>query len=127
MRAAGVSWGTQLAAEQQSTSTETHQLVFDVMQDQGFAPERVEPERVETERMETRTEAERTSSGNSGREILLRSCPILEAAKGNTDVVCAAHLGLVEGLIGTRGDQLEVVLEPLVAPDVCVLRLGFVA
>lgn len=149
MRAAGVAWGTQLAGERESTHevqefqgtqdalktqgaqaaqaaqsasdgiaptdahAETIKLVFDVMRDQGFAPE---DSWSDGSKQETPT-----------RELLLRSCPILEAAKGNTEVVCAAHRGLVEGLIGSRGDELEVELQPFASPDVCVLRLGSAA
>lgn len=113
MRAAGVSWGTHLAAKRQGESGDTLKLVFDVMQDQGFSPEHAE-----------HPGGEEAPSESTGRELLLRSCPILEAAKGNTGVVCAAHRGLVEGLVRSRGDDLEVGLEPFAAPDVCVLTVG---
>lgn len=115
MRAAGVSWGTHLAAKRQSASGDTLKLIFDVMQDQGFSPEHAE--RPEHPR------GEQAPFESAGRELLLRSCPILEAAKGNTEVVCAAHRGLVEGLVRSRGADLVVGLESFAAPDVCVLTI----
>ncbi len=171
MRAAGVTWGTQLAAERHATQgtyatregqgvqseqdiqsrqgargafgtqgadelqdahAETLDLVFDVMRDQGFAPENVRRERPNHGGSKHGIRMLKDSKKTSGpeaptRELLLRSCPILEAARGNTEVVCAAHRGLVEGLISSRGDRLEVELQPFATPDVCVLRLGSAA
>lgn len=113
MHAAGVSWGTRLAAERQSASGDTLKLIFDVMQDQGFSPEQAGSERADSE--------------STGHKLLLRSCPILAAAQGNTEVVCAAHRGLVEGLVRSRGADLEVGLEPFAAPDVCLLTVASAA
>ena len=37
----------------------------------------------------------------------LHACPILEAARSHPAVVCAVHLGLVEGVLGAEGAQLQ--------------------
>lgn len=37
------------------------------------------------------------------RELQLHACPLIEAARSHPDIVCAAHLGLLEGLLGGPG------------------------
>lgn len=119
MRAAGVAWGTSLAEERAAgpggepartdvSSTGLSYLVFEVMRDQGFSPE-----------------PDASSSDEPVTELMLRSCPILEAAKGAPHIVCAAHTGMIEGLVRSRGGErrLAVDLEPFAAPHACVLRL----
>ena len=44
---------------------------------------------------------------DSGDQVTLHACPILEAARSHPAVVCAVHLGLVEGVLGTEGAQLQ--------------------
>lgn len=83
----------------QSVPSSTADIVFEVMREQGFAPEQ------------------------AGEQLLLHDCPILAAAKGNPEVVCAAHRGMVEGLIQANGDTAEVELQPFAAPNVCALQL----
>jgi predicted ArsR family transcriptional regulator len=43
----------------------------------------------------------------SGDQVLLHACPLLEAARSHPAVVCAVHLGLVEGVLGERGAALR--------------------
>jgi predicted ArsR family transcriptional regulator len=43
----------------------------------------------------------------SGDRIALNACPILEAARSHPAVVCAVHLGLVEGVLGADGAGLR--------------------
>lgn len=43
----------------------------------------------------------------SGDRITLNACPILEAARSHPAVVCAVHLGLVEGVLGADGAGLR--------------------
>lgn len=38
--------------------------------------------------------------------IRLTACPLLDAARAHPDVVCRAHLGLVEGVLGRSGARL---------------------
>lgn len=55
-----------------------------------------------------------------GDTVRLHSCPLLDAARAHPDVVCAAHLGLIEGVVGAPGARLR----PFAAPGVCVVNLG---
>ena len=43
----------------------------------------------------------------SGDQVTLNACPLLEAARSHPAVVCAAHLGLVEGVLGQDGAALR--------------------
>jgi predicted ArsR family transcriptional regulator len=43
----------------------------------------------------------------SGDRVTLHACPILEAARSHPAVVCAVHLGLVEGVLGAEGARLR--------------------
>lgn len=49
--------------------------------------------------------------------ILLRTCPILHAARRNTEVVCAIHRGLMEAM-----SVESIVLVPFAEPGACVIR-----
>lgn len=63
--------------------------------------------------------------GTSGdAEIWLHHCPFREVAKRHTDVVCAIHLGLMEGALDELHAPVEAMsLEPFVTPNLCVARL----
>nr|WP_246296225.1 helix-turn-helix domain-containing protein [Arthrobacter wenxiniae] len=57
-------------------------------------------------------------------DFTLTTCPIVAAARENTDVVCAVHLGLVKGLLeGSGVPEDGVVLVPFAAPGMCTLHL----
>lgn len=57
-------------------------------------------------------------------ELTLTTCPIVEAAKENPDVVCAVHLGLVRELLSGSGlPEQDVLLQPFAGPGFCTLRL----
>jgi predicted ArsR family transcriptional regulator len=43
----------------------------------------------------------------SGDDVTLHACPILAAARSHPGVVCAVHLGLVEGVLGSDGATLR--------------------
>ena len=43
----------------------------------------------------------------SGDHVTLHACPLLEAARSHPAVVCAVHLGLVEGVLGEVGAGLR--------------------
>lgn len=102
-RAAGVRWGAEVAAERTDAAADAHELVLEVMREQGFAPDA-------------------TASG-----ILLHSCPLLAAAARRSDVVCAVHEGLVEGIARSRADEAEAELQPFQAAGACVLHLRAVS
>lgn len=57
--------------------------------------------------------------------IRLTRCPLLEAARRHPDIVCAVHLGMVEGALeefGTHSAGTE--LTPFAEPGACLLRLS---
>ena len=57
-------------------------------------------------------------------ELALTTCPIVEAARDNPDVVCAVHLGLVKELLAGSGlPESQVELLPFAGPGVCTLHL----
>ncbi len=77
----------------------------------GFSPEEDEPG------------AEGAGRGGA-RQVLLRTCPLLEAATRHPEVVCEVHAGLVAGAHAAYGGSAEgVVLEPFAAPGACRLTL----
>lgn len=56
--------------------------------------------------------------------VALRTCPLLDAAPANPEVLCEVHLGMVQGAsaaFGGPGDGGE--LLPFAEPGACVLRL----
>ncbi|GAA1398684.1 helix-turn-helix transcriptional regulator [Luteococcus peritonei] len=55
---------------------------------------------------------------------LLRSCPILSAARQNPDVVCSVHLGLAQAIVERQGqDGSQMAIEPMGHPQGCLLHL----
>lgn len=59
------------------------------------------------------------------RTVVLRKCPLLQAAHRFPDVVCAVHLGMVQAALelnGAPADEAE--LTPFSAPGECLLKLG---
>lgn len=61
---------------------------------------------------------------DDGAEVRLHHCPFREVAQQHTDVVCAIHLGLMQGALGELGAPIEVTsLEPFVTPRLCLAHL----
>jgi predicted ArsR family transcriptional regulator len=59
-----------------------------------------------------------------GTTVLLRTCPLLEAAREHPTVVCSVHLGLVAGALGALGESAHgVQLQPFSRPGACTLTL----
>lgn len=59
------------------------------------------------------------------RRVLLHRCPFLEIAQRNPEVVCAVHLGLMQGVLEQlRAPVVTDRLEPFVEPTLCVTRLA---
>lgn len=64
--------------------------------------------------------------GRSARETELRlhHCPFRDVAERHTDVVCAIHLGLMQGALAELGAPVEATsLQPFVTPSLCLARL----
>ncbi|MCV7278484.1 helix-turn-helix domain-containing protein [Mycolicibacterium flavescens] len=58
-------------------------------------------------------------------QIRLRHCPFHELVEDHGTVMCALHLGLMQGaLTGMRGPVTVDRLDPLVKPDLCVARVA---
>lgn len=57
-------------------------------------------------------------------DLVLRSCPILGAARRRPEVVCAVHTGLARALVEAGGgDPSEVDVVPMALPAGCLVRL----
>lgn len=83
-------------------AVEARLRVVAVLDEQGYAPQ-ADPDAI---------------------EIDLTRCPLLQTAYAHPEVVCAAHLGIVDAALDTVGassDRTELV--PFAGPGVCQLRL----
>lgn len=102
-RRAGREWGARLAAQAAGRdAADPRAAVVAVMDAQGFAPH------------------------DTGDAVLLHRCPMIEAAAQHPDIVCAVHLGMVDGVLAVAGVHADARLLPFSAPGVCTLRLGAV-
>jgi predicted ArsR family transcriptional regulator len=107
--AAGRTWGRFLterpAPSRRLDAAAGTAALLAVLDDVGFAPEAV-------------------TTGRR-RQVLLHHCPFLEAALENREVVCAVHLGLMQGVLDeVRAPLVAPRLDPLVRPDLCVAHLA---
>lgn len=69
--------------------------------------------------------APQLDTDDTGRtRIRLRHCPFLDMTGGRPTVVCAVHLGLMQGVLDAQGAPVTVDrLEPFTEPDVCLTHL----
>ena len=110
-RAIGRTWGGGLAASHadaggHGNDGSAEERVLGLLDRLGFSPA-----------------AEPHESG-SGTTVLLRTCPLLDAAKRHPDVVCQVHLGLVTGALEAFDAPADDVgLVPFARPGACVLWL----
>lgn len=66
-----------------------------------------------------------TGASAAATVIELHRCPFYDVAREHTDVVCAVHLGLIQGAL----DQMQappsaIRLEPFVRPDLCLVHIS---
>ena len=62
-----------------------------------------------------------------GTVINLHHCPFRELALSHPDVVCGAHLGIIQGALAELGAPVQATrLVPFVEPDLCVTTLSAV-
>lgn len=62
--------------------------------------------------------------GGSGTTVLLRTCPLLDAARRHPEVVCQVHLGLVAGALEAQHEASDGLrLAPFSRPGACELTL----
>ena len=60
----------------------------------------------------------------SGTTVLLRTCPLLDAARRHPEVVCQVHLGLVAGALEAHREPSDGLrLAPFSRPGACELTL----
>ena len=106
---AGQAWGRMLVPQRRrrgrtAPATAVRDLLT-TLDEIGFAPE---PAGTGTER-----------------RILLHHCPFREAAEQRQDVVCAVHLGLMQGALEQMNAPLAATsLDPFVEPNLCVAHLS---
>lgn len=106
---AGQAWGRFLAERpppfrRVDEHAATEQLTR-TLSDIGFAPEAVTSER--------------------SRQIRLHHCPFREVAEEHREVVCAIHLGLMQGLLAELEAPIKADrLEPFVEPNLCIAQLS---
>ncbi|WP_157558975.1 helix-turn-helix transcriptional regulator [Nocardioides sp. Soil774] len=78
----GRAWGERLR-DQLGAVEDGHERVLLALTHTGFSPEA------------------------DGDRVVLHSCPLLDAARSHPAVVCAVHLGMVEGVLGREGAGLR--------------------
>jgi len=105
---AGKSWGRHLieraAPSEQVDAKDATDRLTTVLDAIGFKPE--------------------TRVTSKGTEIRLHHCPFREVAEKHTHIVCALHLGLMQGALGELRAPLEATsLEPFVTPQLCLVHL----
>jgi predicted ArsR family transcriptional regulator len=107
--AAGRAWGRHLVerdvpSRPASADESLHRLTR-LLDDVGFRPQVV--------------------PADDGVAVHLHHCPFREVATAHTDVVCAIHLGLMQGALDELGAPWTArSLEPFVAPSLCVARIA---
>jgi predicted ArsR family transcriptional regulator len=105
---AGRGWGRTLAAPLTGARTRARPVdgLVRVLDQLGFTPQVVE----------------RPDPGSA--VVHLRSCPFLDLALGNPDVVCGVHQGVIGGALGALGaTATDIDLQPFAAPGACVVRV----
>lgn len=105
----GRRWGPSLVGQPPSgrvvTKTAALTRLGTVLADLGFAPE--------------------PHSGGRSKDIRLRHCPFLDLVDDHAEVICAVHLGLMQGTLTALNGPVTVDrLDPFVEPDLCVAHLG---
>jgi predicted ArsR family transcriptional regulator len=104
--AAGRAWSRQLAGAPAPVDTQQAvERLTKLLEELGFAPE-----------------------NGCGTDYLgdigLRSCPFLELARSNADVVCSIHLGLMQGALSAWEAPITVdALTPFAEADLCLAHL----
>lgn len=60
-----------------------------------------------------------------GASLYLHRCPFREVAVNHPDVVCGAHLGMIQGALAQLGGEVSATrLIPFVTPGLCVTTLA---
>jgi predicted ArsR family transcriptional regulator len=104
----GRTWGQSLLGEQPaSATTRTAALtqLTDLLDELGFGPE--------------------SGATSRTKQLRLRHCPFLDLVDDHADIVCAIHLGLMQGALSALHAPITVdQLDRFVEPDLCVAHLA---
>ena len=105
---AGREWGAYLTEQpppyHRPTAAAAVATLTAVMADLGFAP--------------------RAEADGGQYRLCLRQCPFREVAQQHQDVICALHLGLIQGALARmRAPVTADRLDPFVEPSLCIARL----
>jgi predicted ArsR family transcriptional regulator len=106
---AGRAWATELIppADETGETDDAARRITDLFEEMNFDPELVDP-----------------APDSGEREIRLRACPYRELAAEHPDVVCAIHLGLLQGALSQLGHPPTTArMVPLVKPHLCLAYL----
>jgi predicted ArsR family transcriptional regulator len=105
----GRGWGPSLIGDtpQRESTTRSAPLarLTEMLDGLGFQPEPINPARA--------------------KQIRLRHCPFLDLVDDHADIVCALHLGLMQGALSASKAPVTVdQLDRFVEPDLCVAHLA---
>jgi len=105
---AGRDWATSLIpATNTANPDETARRIVALFTEMNFDPELADP-----------------APGTAERQIRLRACPYRDVARDHPEVVCAIHLGLLQGALTQLGEPPTTVrLVPFVKPHLCLAYL----
>lgn len=99
----GRAWGDRRADELSPDPTRPIDAVMEVLDILGFDPSAV--------------------STSQGAAVVLRTCPLLDLAKGDPEFICNIHHGLIDGVLRRIGAREGVELLPFSEPDGCRMSL----
>ena len=109
-REAGRKWGRRIAERVYADGAAPVTGLVDALDELEFAPERS----VSTQ-----------SSTRSSTQIELHHCPFLDFTTPTGGLVCAIHLGLMQGVLDGSDSAMQVErLDPFVRPDLCCAHLS---
>lgn len=126
-RAIGRAWGAGLAARHSADHGQVDERpvgrVVGLLDRLGFSPE-LEPADGPAPGADVAAGPVPDARVSAGGTVLLRTCPLLDAARRHPEVVCQVHLGLVAGALETHDEPSEGLrLVPFARPGACVLEL----
>ncbi len=106
---AGREWGAYLTEQpppyQRPSAGEAVERLTAIMEKLGFGPQ--------------------AEADGAQRRLCLRRCPFREVARNHQDVICALHLGLMQGALAKMRAPLTAArLEPFAEPSLCLAYLA---
>lgn len=117
---AGRQWGQNLAEQggprsEPVDSARALTRIVALLEDVGFAPRVRQPPGATTD----------TGATGNATVVEVHRCPFYDIAREHADVVCAVHLGIIQGALDEmQAPPTTVRLEPFVRPDLCLVHLA---